>query len=82
MQCPIGTWPKNRRLKEIGQVGKMALLEAIEPYSLALFTRVLEKSYEEARDEMNNVRAELLNGNSLHIYVPFHFVYGQRPRSG
>ncbi|BDD55176.1 hypothetical protein MPDQ_007670 [Monascus purpureus] len=81
-KCPIGTWPKNRRLKEIGQVGKFALLESIEPYSLALFTRILGYTYEEANETLNRARAELLNNNSLHLYVQVHYVYGQRPRSG
>ncbi|CAI7648256.1 unnamed protein product [Penicillium glandicola] len=77
-KSPVGGWAKNRRYKEIGRIGKMSILETVEPYSLALFTRVLGFSYQDAQEYMEKVRAELMN-SSHHIYVRFHFVYGQRP---
>ncbi|KKK21258.1 hypothetical protein ARAM_001265, partial [Aspergillus rambellii] len=77
-KCPMGTWPKSPRLKEIGRVGKMTLFEAIEPYSLALFTRVLGWTYEEAQEYVAKVHHEVLHG-SFHVYVLFHYTYGQRP---
>lgn len=77
-QCPVGTWPKSPRLKEIGRVGKLSVIEAIEPYSLALFTRVLGWSYEEAQNYVNECRREVMN-SSCHIYVFFYYVYAQRP---
>ncbi|KAL4946356.1 hypothetical protein BDV06DRAFT_136748 [Aspergillus oleicola] len=77
-QCPIGSWPKSPRLKELGRVGKLAVVEAIEPYSLALFTRVLGWSYEQAQDYLNKCRRETMN-TSCHIYVLFYYVYAQRP---
>lgn len=78
MKCPVGSWPKNPRLKEIGRVGKVTLYDAVEPYTLALFTRVLGYTSEEAQEFVSKVRAELLNA-SYHIYVRFHYVYAQRP---
>lgn len=77
-QGPIGGWPKNRRYKEMGRIGKVSIMEVLEPYSLALFTRVLGLSYQEAQEHIENARAELMS-NSHHLYVRFHFVYGQRP---
>ncbi|KAJ5200468.1 hypothetical protein N7491_008726 [Penicillium cf. griseofulvum] len=77
-KCPMGGWAKNRRYKELGRVGKMVGLEAIEPYSIALFTRVMGFSYQEAKEYLDKVWAELAC-NKHHLYVRFHFVYGQRP---
>lgn len=77
-QCPVGGWAKNRRLKEIGRVGKLTVLEVVEPYTLALFTRVLGYSYQDAQEYMDKVRAELVS-NNFHLYVLFHFIYGQKP---
>ncbi|KAJ5488755.1 hypothetical protein N7539_003645 [Penicillium diatomitis] len=77
-KCPVGGWAKNRRLKEIGRVGKVTILEVVEPYTLALFTRVLGFSYQDALEYMEKVRAELMS-NKFHLYVLFHFVYGQKP---
>ncbi|KAF9883764.1 hypothetical protein FE257_002830 [Aspergillus nanangensis] len=66
--------------KEMGRVGKVTLYEAVEPYTLALFTRVLGWTYE-AQDYVTKVRAELLDAQ-YHIYVVFHYIYGQRPLDG
>ncbi|KAJ5159748.1 uncharacterized protein N7482_006752 [Penicillium canariense] len=77
-KCPVGGWAKNRRLKEIGRVGKLTILEVVEPYTLALFTRVLGFSFQDAQEYMDKVRAELVS-SKFHLYVLFHFVYGQKP---
>ena len=53
-------------------------MEVVEPYTLALFTRVLGFSYQDAQEYMDKVRAELMS-NSYHLYVHFHFIYGQKP---
>ncbi|KAJ5713635.1 uncharacterized protein N7483_010816 [Penicillium malachiteum] len=77
-KCPIGGWAKDRRLKEIGRLGKLTVMEVVEPYTLALFTRVLGFTFQEAQEHMEKVRAELMN-TKIHLYVLFHFIYGQRP---
>ncbi|EAW14444.1 class I SAM-dependent methyltransferase [Aspergillus clavatus NRRL 1] len=80
-KCPVGSWPKSPRLKEIGRAGRITVYEAVEPYTLALFTRVLGWSCEDAQAYVDKVRMELLKPH-LHIYVVFHFVCGQRPLDG
>ncbi|KAJ5279155.1 hypothetical protein N7478_004527 [Penicillium angulare] len=77
-KCPIGGWAKDRQLKDIGRLGKVTVLEVVEPYTLALFTRVLGFTFQEAQEYMEKVRAELMS-TKFHLYVLFHFVYGQRP---
>ncbi|PLB34265.1 class I SAM-dependent methyltransferase [Aspergillus candidus] len=80
-KCPVGSWPKSPRLKEIGRVGKCTLWEAVEPYTLALFTRVMGYTFEQSQEYVDKVRGELLNA-SYHTYVLYHYVYGQRPLDG
>jgi len=58
-------------------VGKHTILAIVEPYTLALFTRVLGFDFQDAQEYMEKVRAELVS-NQFHIYVLFHFVYGQK----
>ncbi|KAJ5690522.1 hypothetical protein N7462_004914 [Penicillium macrosclerotiorum] len=77
-KCPVGGWAKNQRLKEIGRVGRITILEVVEPYTLALFTRILGFSFQDAQEYMDKVRAELVSSR-FHLYVLFHFVYGQKP---
>jgi len=78
IKCPIGSWPEDARLKRLGRLHLMSVMEAVEPYTLALFTRILGYSCEEAKAYMAQVQKEFLNP-SYHLYVTFHFVYGQKP---
>lgn len=59
-------------------MGRLTILEVVEPYTLALFTRVLGYAYQDAQEYMDKVRAELVS-SKFHLYVLFHFVYGQKP---
>jgi hypothetical protein len=54
------------------------MLEAVAPFTLALFTRTLGWSREETEVLMAGVRSDLRNRNN-HIYSYFHFVYGRKP---
>jgi hypothetical protein len=55
-------------------------LDAIEPVSIALFTRVLGYSYEEAQLAMIGPREDMKNAK-LHLYIRFHIVYGRKPEA-
>ncbi|KAH8721647.1 S-adenosyl-L-methionine-dependent methyltransferase [Ilyonectria robusta] len=76
---PLGTWPKDAKLKEIGRVFRVQFLEmAIEAYSLALFTRFGQWTSEEVQVLLAMVRAELKT-NKIHLYTYSAFVTGKKP---
>lgn len=77
-QCPISTWPKDPKFKEIGRYQLGQALESVESFTVALFTRVLGYSREEAQLVMAQVRADLREPKN-HFYVNYHFIYGQKP---
>ncbi|KAM0311055.1 hypothetical protein ACHAO8_007488 [Botrytis cinerea] len=77
-KVPIGRWPKDKRLKEIGMYYQAQCLDAVEPISMALFTRVLGYSFEEAQVMMVGPRNDMKNPLN-HVYMKFHFVYGRKP---
>jgi uncharacterized UPF0146 family protein len=77
----MGSWPKNPHLKDVGKVAKLTVLEAIEPYSLALFTRVLGHTYEETQEFMLKAQDDLIDARH-HVYGRVHYVYGRRPTDG
>lgn len=52
--------------------------DAVEPVSMALFTRVLGFSNEETQVMMVGPRKDFMNPK-LHLYIRFHFVYGRKP---
>lgn len=77
LKVPIGSWPRDRRLKEQGQWLQAQMLDSIEPISLAYFTRILKWSEVRTQVFIAAVRKEFMN-NSLHLFVYCHIVYGKR----
>ncbi|KAJ5096448.1 S-adenosyl-L-methionine-dependent methyltransferase [Penicillium alfredii] len=77
--CPIGTWPKDPKLKEIGRYFRAQFADsALDSYSLALFTRFSDWKPTEVQVLMAHVRSEL-NSNKIHWYTKFSFVTAQKP---
>jgi len=66
---PIGTWPKNKRLKQIGLFFEMQFLEgAVDGYSLALFTRLGGWTEAETQVLLAQVREET-KSKKMHLYT-------------
>lgn len=65
-------------MKEVGKVQQYQMFEAVEPYSLAVFTRLLKWSNEDTRELIDKVKAEICDPQ-YHIYSLFSFVYGRKP---
>ncbi|PCH01511.1 Hypothetical protein PENO1_042530 [Penicillium occitanis (nom. inval.)] len=77
-KLPVGPWPKDRRLKELGYMMLFHCFEALEAFTLAPFTRVLGWTSEEMQQLMEGVKAELSSAQN-HLYVMIHFVHGRKP---
>ena len=55
-QVQIGTWAKGS--KELGHLHLLEILDAVEPYTLALYTQVLGKSLDETKIAIEMVKQE------------------------
>lgn len=77
-QVPIGSWAKDKRLKELGRWHLVQMVDAVEPYTLAMYTDVLGKDLEETQVSIEMVRKEF-RGKKHHLYVRYHFITGRRP---
>jgi SAM-dependent methyltransferase len=64
---PINQWPKDRKLKELGMWEMTNLLEGIEGFSVALFTKVLGWSRAELEVFLAQVRKDVQN-RRIHAY--------------
>ncbi|KAH7030077.1 putative TAM domain methyltransferase [Macrophomina phaseolina] len=80
-KAPLSPWPKDKKLKEIGKYNLIHVLDAIEAYSIALFTRVLGYKPEEVQVLLAKMREQYKNPE-LHIYYIYHITYGQKPEEG
>jgi len=78
IQVPVGSWPKDPKAKEIGRYELAHMLDAVEPFALALFTRALGWTRAEIEVLAAGVRSDFLSPNN-HLYSYFHCVYGQKP---
>lgn len=56
-----------------------AAVESIEPYILAIGTRVMMDEAESVRDIVRATR-DSLDNRDYHIYVHAHFIWGRRPK--
>jgi hypothetical protein len=54
------------------------MIETVEAHGMALFTRVLGWSTDEALILFANVKKEFRD-RSLHLYTVYRFIYGRKP---
>jgi len=78
LRLPLGPWPKDKKLKEIGKWFQLSADSGFEAYGLALFTRVLGMKLEEFHRLVADCKAEV-RGKKVHAYSKMWFVYGQKP---
>ncbi|RMJ29068.1 Methyltransferase [Aspergillus sp. HF37] len=76
-KVPLSPWAKDPKMKELGAYQQVNMLEGMETYTLALFTRVLGWSTESVQVFLSEVWKEVVN-RKLHLYGKFYFVYGQK----
>lgn len=75
---PIGPWPKNRHLREVGLYWRAVLMEGLEAIALGPMTRGLGWNKEEISVYLAAVRKAYLDPNT-HSFMPFYIIYGQKP---
>ncbi|KAI9813029.1 MAG: hypothetical protein M1832_006420 [Thelocarpon impressellum] len=79
-KLPIGRWPKDKTLKTVGGWNLLQIMEGLDAFSMALFTRVLGWLPQEVEVMLAGVREDLRNP-SIHAMFAFHFVYGRKPET-
>jgi hypothetical protein len=78
LKVPIGPWARDPKLKELGLFEHMHMNESVEAHSMALYTRVLNYSMEQAQVLFAMVRKEF-SDRKLHMYTVYRFIYGRKP---
>lgn len=75
---PIGPWPKDQRLKDMGRWGERNWADGLEGWVLALYTRVLGWTYAEVQEFVAEFKAVIKNRKN-HYYHEVRCVYGRKP---
>ncbi|KAK2004877.1 TAM domain methyltransferase [Colletotrichum falcatum] len=79
-KIPIGPWPKDPHLKDLGMLNLMQLMDGLEAFTLRPFCGVLGWTTEEVQVLLAKVRKELKSGD-FHAHLNYHVVYGQKVES-
>ncbi|KAL5332377.1 S-adenosyl-L-methionine-dependent methyltransferase [Aspergillus crustosus] len=77
-QLPLGIWPREKRMKEIGALNMLQFLEGLEAFSTATFTNILGWEIEEVQAFLALVRRDAKD-SKVHMMHDLHVVYGQKP---
>ncbi|KAL4916008.1 S-adenosyl-L-methionine-dependent methyltransferase [Aspergillus aurantiobrunneus] len=77
-QLPLGTWPREKRMKDIGALNMYQLLEGLDAFSAATFTNILGWTFEEVQVFLTMVRQDAKD-RGVHMMHDFHVVYAQKP---
>lgn len=78
---PIGTWPKNRKMKELGAFTRAHLDAGLEGWTLRGLTGLLGWTKEEVYAYCAGMRADMRNPK-LHGIHEMRVVYARKPLAG
>lgn len=80
-KCPIGPWPKDPKLKEIGQYARFGISQVLEERFFSVWSKVLGWSQGDVGNYAAHLRRQLKDLN-FHTYVMMRSVYGRKPETG
>lgn len=78
-KVPLGTWPKDAKMRTIGLYNRSMVYEALSGVSIKPFKHGLGWSQEKIELYLIGVRKGLMD-STQHGFLPFHVVVGQRPQ--
>lgn len=83
LKCPVGPWPKRRRLQECGHILRDVIMWGLVGLSRKPFRDGLEWSPTQIEVFLIDVRKSItreVNGlPKFHSYFPYHSVYARKP---
>ncbi|KAA8914987.1 TAM domain methyltransferase [Sphaerosporella brunnea] len=79
-KMPLGAWPADKRMKELGKWMALMVESGFEAYGLALLTRVLSLPTEEAKQLFEDCKKEVMN-RTVHSYFHIHVMVAMKPDS-
>ncbi|KAL2674169.1 hypothetical protein Neosp_012616 [[Neocosmospora] mangrovei] len=77
-KLPVNGWPRNRRLKRLGELWHANIEEGLQALSYGLLHRFKNRTKEEIEVDLINVRRDLAD-ERMHGYQKFYVVCGRKP---
>lgn len=77
---PLGRWPRDKSMKEMGQWTQQNYLQGLSGFSLAYFTRGLGWQKSQVEELVEKVREQALDKRS-HVYMPITVFWARKPEN-
>ncbi|RTE84034.1 hypothetical protein BHE90_001416 [Fusarium euwallaceae] len=77
-KIPVGDWPKDPKLAEIGRFVRLTLENDLEGYTLMLWKHVLQWPDDEYQVFLMSIRNAIRN-RKIHSYFMVRYLYGRKP---
>ncbi|KAH6963278.1 S-adenosyl-L-methionine-dependent methyltransferase [Fusarium avenaceum] len=77
-KIPVGDWPKDPKLAEVGKYVRACLENDIEGYTLMMWKDVLKWPKDEYQIFLMSIRKAIRNPK-IHTYMRVRYVYGRKP---
>ena len=78
-KLPMGSWPKDPKLKAIGTYNRAQFLQGLNGIAMGLFTRLLDWKPEEVEVFVARIRSDVnnpkLHGYWRELYSPFRSIW-------
>ncbi|OTB14301.1 hypothetical protein K445DRAFT_319112 [Daldinia sp. EC12] len=81
IKVPMGSWPADPKLKEIGQWAQYTLEQDLEGFVMFMWNTVLGRSLEEMQVFLATFRKEIRSPRTIHAYLPQRVVYARKPET-
>jgi hypothetical protein len=75
---PLGRWPQDRNMKEVGRWAHHNYLQGLSGFSLAFFTRGLGWQKAQVEELVEKVREQSLS-RACHVYLPITVFLARKP---
>ncbi|KAI4861787.1 S-adenosyl-L-methionine-dependent methyltransferase [Hypoxylon rubiginosum] len=75
---PIGGWPQDKTLQEVGQYVQLTMLNDVEGYTLFLWNTVMGENAPGYQEFLAYMRKDLKN-KRIHSYMKCRYVFGRKP---
>ncbi|KAJ9157361.1 Phosphoethanolamine N-methyltransferase 3-like protein 1 [Pleurostoma richardsiae] len=77
-KIPIGGWPQEPKISEVGQYTKLTIENDIEGYTLLMWHNIMGWPKEEYQVFLMSMR-KVLKNKQIHGYFNLRYVYGRKP---
>ncbi|KAJ4129233.1 hypothetical protein NW768_007768 [Fusarium equiseti] len=78
-KIPVGNWPKDPKLREVGKFVRACLENDLEGYTLMMWQDVLQWPKDEYQMFLLGIRKAIKNPK-VHTYMKVRYVYGRKPQ--